>query len=1448
MERRLSRFLTYGFSLFLSLSLTSFMQGATWSNGMAPSDVTDEDLILDASGGNIIMPIGGTTILADTTDVTVTVTGGNAVVQGNVMGESQLYLCAEEDRTITFDLTDTFDLEFVGSPDGTTPLLIVVGGEGKVDFVLRGGQTVSFNKRDEFGPTLVYVLMNDIDEYTEEPNLRFKRNDLLPIDNDDNVMIIIGPDSIMSYLSSAPGVNGTDRGVIEFYPANDGDGRMVLDIKDCGAYIIAGHLVTQLDKTSITTGDIDVTIPAGNNAVTRIVNDPDCYDEYDLDPHAGLLVLNRNTKCFDLLIDPFCNLGAADDNVDYNGLFDGIRYGYVLGANGMLDIQDNAYFDYVALTNNVCWTVDEIPGLEGIDQTTLLKERNPSAFFVDGNHNPVATDARLKIGVQSGIFFRSGVNSEGTIDNILGTTYEFTIDPALLTNGAGEIVFSVEGMLDVWGSNIGDTFNSKMELLSLHVNPTGCPLFLGGLNDNFPCRSFAVDGDGLLRIYNKGAWLINNNVILNDTSWVHTDENHLVCQNSDTKSEPAYIGGEKSHLSKLKCDDPVLAKPYVAFLNSRLHVHTDIAFTGFDLRVPNLVVDTVCQKNLSRFIFYGNGKCVDEGTGRHMILGTHIGSKACDGCTLICRETHLDIFQDQNCLSSDADPADPEGDHTLMLNVSINDTTIEEDIGVKVITGQSSIHTIYLGFNSNISIGSDSDDPGFTETTTPWLKIAGNYFSFETRGGILSDPTTSSITGSGGIFVDLNGKLSICPDYRASFSTMITRSHNAIIDLPKTQVFIDHKIGVTDWQLDLTDPEQHIVVGSDECFSDYTIHWLAAQKDYDNFCPYEVGDVTICQCPPVEEMNISSIPTIQGTVGQLQIEDSRFGDPAHIKIDCGHVRELLWISGKQSAEAPIAVVVLENNGRVGISSAEKSIDSLFANTTMGINGVMVVANGSGFVELNEDMCVTNICAFLKGPDFTASDVLTINADVPRELRFTKDGILDLRSFDIGTVRFGGEIKVIFEPGSRILLGTGVLEFTQETDLIFEQNVKAASFFSSIPVGAIDNSLDPLVSRNAADAQNEFSPLLNYADGLHNTDNFRVCIIGEGTMRFKDNSSVIIRQDSFVGIETLSETLRDGQPCEIATTNVTIQLQDNSEFLIGRENFLEGGALQIGNVEDFSGHSITFTLELNGTNAEFVIGALGFFGLGTGIVNACVTNPNDLLIDTTFNVAQINFNFIDGKFEHDRIYDGDNSFASLLAIGEVPSINVNFAEDTDGDDTIEEQRVTNFDISGGGNIVQITAGSGGANGNPGAIRPIVRTDDNLVAIPVTGGDPVDSQRMIAGLLASLYLSPREDIVSTSGNEFFNAIKTQDATLGITPATNLANVAPAGEAFRDARTQGRMGYIDRGAIGRDNLSDIIDSNGGTPETRRDRAYDVGAVYIQIDQTQEEPGSVQFATQVQ
>jgi hypothetical protein len=45
----------------------------------------------------------------------------------------------------------------------------------------------------------------------------------------------------------------------------------------------------------------------------------------------------------------------------------------------------------------------------------------------------------------------------------------------------------------------------------------------------------------------------------------------------------------------------------------------------------------------------------------------------------------------------------------------------------------NSIHTIFLGGSSNISIGVNADSTGFNIDTNPWLRIAGNVFSFEIK-------------------------------------------------------------------------------------------------------------------------------------------------------------------------------------------------------------------------------------------------------------------------------------------------------------------------------------------------------------------------------------------------------------------------------------------------------------------------------------------------------------------------------------------------------------------------------------------------------------------------------------------------------------------------------------------------------------------------------------------
>lgn len=1450
--------------LLALLALLWYLPGiyaATWVDSVVTS-VTDDDLILDASAGNILLPSGGTSINAVNVDITVTLINGDVTIQGNT--ESQLYICAAADRTITFDLTGLNDLTFIGSNTGD-PLLISTCGEGTVVFLLSGGRTLTFGL--EGFPVSLFHLMLDVDEYTPKPTLIFKRQDVTPSQNDQNIEIIIGPNSLITYLSTSPNVTGTDSACIIFNPSNQGEGNMILDIANTGGYIISGHFVdASVIPGDITFENIQLERAAGRNAITRIINqlmdDEYARDEYEPQPHGCLLVINRNSTCFELLVDPFTNQGAAEDLVNFRGTFNGIQYGFVLGANGTLEIDDNACLDYVGLANNQCPCVDQIfvqpppccPGQSVRDcpcdcgnVESIVKARNYSAFIVDGNLNPASTPAQIILGEQSGIYFRSGIDCNGDINDNLADPFVFTVDPDKLTRGAGDIVFDVEGLLNVFGSDTDTVLNSRLEILSLHVFPFGGPLFPGLIGETiFPIRSGAVDADGVLRRYNKAAWLINNRMNLFNTSLAHTDENHLIFQANDVDSEATYIGGERFFISELQGDDPVIPRPKIAFVNSRLLVNTDVAFTGVDLLVPNYVIDSQAIVNISFFTFFSNGFIVDNGTGRQMILGTLIGSEACDNCTIINRDAHLDVIQETDAVGPVIRVFPTEEDQLLNLTVDVNSPQLIQAINGNDITGQHSIHNIFLGGASNISIGTNVEPPntgtGFNFNTTPTIAIAGNYFSFNTRGGSAGIPDKSNVTGEGGIFVDTNGVFGILPEFRASMATMVTKSGNGCVVLPPNQVVFDSRIGVADWQLDLSIQQPDtVLVGPGQIYSDYTLDWIATKKDFDNFLPYEIGNVNIANCPPVLPENVTSLPTFQGTVEQLQIQDSRIGDAATFIIDGGHVRELLWLTGGRPAEAATALVILQNNGRIGINTAHRNVDSIFTQTTLGVNGISFIANGSGRIDLNEDVIVNNICAFLRGPDFTDTDVLEIHADTPHVLRVVQGGTLDFSDFNTASIVFTGEVVVIFETSADFVLSDNeIITFSGNSVVQFTATPQQVAFFAELAstLGPIDNSIDPTNSVDATQPHNEFSPLINLGDGVNNTDQFRSRIVGEGTIRLTENARIIINENAIVGIETMSLVMSNNQVFQIETTNIRLELLDNSEFIVD-----EGAALQIGNTTDLLDHTVNFTLLIDGIGAEFVTDSRSFVGFGAGLVLANQPTMSQTYADVLFNVGSITFDFRDGTFFADRIFSSDDPRAQAIVIGDAEEFNLIFA-----DDPLSGVRDRNFEIHGGANLYLILPGEGF---NDGAMALINRLDDDVIEAPVTGGDPVTVTRMRVGILASTALLDNITVTGLTPTEFFETIKVAEGTVGQTRDTGLAVAAPI--ELREFRsTTGRVGFIDRDRIGRFNFSDVIDFNanggGATSEDRRLRAFDIGAVAVQVDTSVAPPGPPLFITQLQ
>jgi len=575
---------------------------------------------------------------------------------------------------------------------------------------------------------------------------------------------------------------------------------------------------------------------------------------------------------------------------------------------------------------------------------------------------------------------------------------------------------------------------------------------------------------------------------------------------------------------------------------------------------------------------------------------------------------------------------------------------------------EPSIHTLYLGNASNISIGSQNQlwDPA----TNPTLNIAGNYFSFATQGGTQCCPQLSSVTGEGGIFVDQYGTITIDPCYRANISTMVVQSGNGEVDLPPSNVFFNNKVGITKAPLDLA--TDTIIVDKGETISDYTLVWPELKKDYGKFCPYVVPCVPECYCPIITTSNLEHIPTIKGEIGQLQIQGATFANRPHIKVDSGHVREFVFFKGCKSGEASAAVIILKNDAEVGLGSTHVNKDSLNASVVLGINGITIIAeagegdvDNDGRINLNQDIEINNMCHILTGPKFGTGQerdfTLRIYSDTPKKIVVKKGGVLNLCSFTQPNqiVEIGGKVGLILEPGAKVMLNGGTLRITDNAGI------------GCAEVEDLDQLTNPT--------------------SVASTDDVRVKFVGTGTVELREGGGMAIGKWAYVGIET--------DDC-INTTSLVFAVTEQSFFGIGGDEG-EGGVLQIGNTSNKENASISFTLLLNGESASFGIGRHAFFGLGVGIADNTPAAQNDWLVGNLYNIKDITIAMPNGAFAHNQTYAGSDDKTSLFAIGDSQDTLFTFSFDT-----------IKSTILGGGNIALINSQDAPYN----LINPVVETTD------------------------------------------------------------------------------------------------------------------------------------------
>jgi len=1266
---------------FASIFAWSKMYGlTTWYDNLnINTNVINDNL--DIRGVNRIT--GRVYVEATTTDVLITVTQNDSIVTSSL----QLHLFAAAGHTITMSLTH--DLLFSGSQ---SDFLITYSGQGLLQAYIEGGHALRFTSLPGSEGTQFYII-----ETSSTPTRvkfgRFPFNSFPLSEANLNAYVQVGPDSAFSFVAPTAVSTGlaTEVGLVTFDPTNNpfATGRFVLQIENNASFVIDGHLITNLINPSLS--DINVTVAAGFKSSMDVINSGTQFGDW-----SGLMVVNNNEVLTQLKIDPFC-----EDN------FTQIRHGFVLGAGGVFETTNLTYLDYVVTVTNVSpspiitATVLNYPCTRFVED--IVKDRNPAAFIVDGDLEAFAGHARIQMDGNSALYFRSGVdcNGDSTITSATSLASQnllFTVTANEDLKDQGSIVFDVEGLVDIVGDVGGQT---ALNILSLQVNPFGGSVYIEGNDVVFPLRTFAKDANGAYVQYGSAAFMFNNRANFINTALQHTDQNHAVYENNIVaQSSPTYIGGESRTLG---CSSNSKQNVMV-FYNSLFLVHTDVATTGVDFLVAN-----TGTPNLSTFVFYSNGYCIDNGTGRNLVLGTDVGALAENLANIINRDSHLDVMQDS---------AGPAVAQILTLTVAPNNAKINPNI-TSNITGQRSLNTIFLANGSNISIGTngtvgtDINGNTFALTTFPTLQISGDYFSFASQGGSINQPQLSMTTGQGGIFVDTNGVILASPNVRIAFGAMVTKSRNGSVILPKNQIAYGPNIGLAQWQLNLTDPSQIEIVSSGQDLTAYTLDWKNLTKDY---CvtapfaniPYELPNVPPAgAAPAVTNANLTGLPIIRGVVDQLQIKNSRLGDQAQLILDGsqggGLVRELLFVPGTASAITPTGFIVLQNNAILGLGTAARNVSSLSASVQLGINGVTLVANGNGTVRLNDNVIIDNLAHILTGTNFgvTEPQQLEITSVVPVELRVKSDGgILDLTQFSNPnqTLLFSGQVTLVLEPGAKVLLGGGNLTFAGQSSLFFEPYTN-----QDIPVGILPSA----------------------------TDDFRAKFIGVGLVNVIEKANVFVPLGAYAGVETDPVT-------GIRTTSQMWQFADSGSMYIGTADGF-GGSFQVGNTTSFEGHIVTFSLQIVGVGSVVEINSQGLLGLAAGVVDKGSDIPSNWRVGQLFNVNSINLNVPEGTLTHQQIYPSSSLNASLLAIGQTT---YNFSLDQ-----------INGLILGGGNLAVIPAtpafvnpfvlGTNGLQVN-GVLAGILASSSTLldISLNTTGGNPTLVNRTATQLYERISMNPYE----------------------------------------------------------------------------------------------------------
>ncbi|KKR97160.1 MAG: hypothetical protein UU47_C0002G0032 [candidate division TM6 bacterium GW2011_GWE2_41_16] len=1328
-------------ALFFTLPLGAV---TVWT-GVIPAGTVADDINIAGNcqfNGHVIVD-------ATAASRTINITAGGpvalspdpAVLTPNLCG---LHFTIGASNTITLNFSQNVTFEGVLNTATATPdnfaVTVTAAGTGATtgQLVFNGTDlmTTDFSNGGVTGAG-AHLLINTAGHTATGPAdtlVLVKRNSIA---SNNDVSFVVGNDSTVTFIGAAASTNSAGI-MLDATNANANTGRLKLGVLDRGGFLVQAQVNNNATINTTSYGDIDWTTLVGT-ALEIQTKTPTAGASF-----AGLLVYNQNRTYTQLRANPWRVVGPTyvRDN------------GFIVGQKGNIRIQTGSYLQYFVDGPNL--TPSPLPVVNPLyvnnrPISTIIKDRNPSALIIDGDADVdvYSTDhANIIYEGTGALYFASSVRSDGTsyIDHV--TDLVPPVNQYSGAHGAGTIMFSVEAPLSLQGTALNQ---SAIEILSLEVDPTGDDVLSTGAAGNFPKRTFDTDVNGDYNQYGVGCFMINNMAISVNTNLKHTDEIHQVYRGNDPyQSAPCYIGGETWWL--INPAEPVPTqtqhpRPRFMLVNSTVHFHSNMASTGVDWNMPECQLPTPGANN-SFVITYGNGLQLDQGTGRTLIFGTEVGATASDYNTIINADSHIDVMQ--------LFPIAGTPVQLLTLQTALNSSSITE--GLTSPSG-TSVHQWFLGSKSNFSIGSNVDavtdginpDTGaaFTLTTEPTVYVSGDYYSFESAGGTIHDIASSATTGEGGIFVDLQGAFELNPANRANFKVMVAQSRNGIVNLPVRNAFFNDMVGKANTYIDLSAATGNTeIIAAGAYLSDYTFDWANVNKDYTGlyggttqYVPYEFGTVPAAgNLTAVTDANLVGLPQINGTVDQFQVLNSRLGDQPGFRIG-GFVREFLMFPAADQAITPTAFLVVEDGGFLGLGSASRTTDSDFGYIKLGTSGVTLVPNGTCKVLLNQDLIVEKqgVAAILPGPDFGASEeqYCYIYSDVPREIRIREGGIFDLSALTSTNqqVLFGGNVRLVAEPGAIILLGQGVNHFTDTSIFRCEHSQVDTSTFTSL------TQLDPYRVQICATGLDEDA----YA-----------------TLKFSEKARLELPRNSFLSVESAGErVVSNAGPVSTDdvvimdadyTTRVEFLFNDNAGMAMG-DSADYGGAFQVGNTTDETTEEVTpevsFRLNLDGPDTFVQLGSQSFFGTGVGMVSKPDTNTSAWTVNDLFNLGTITFR-INGELRHAEIFPTSDKYATLLAIG-AGKIPVEEAAYIFTNPTT----LTNISMLGGGNVILSTPTVATA-----AYAPVVLTTAGTISARYAAGIMASTDVILDPSMTSLYATP------TTAAGFFGQITANNYTSQIT----------------------------------------------------------------------------------